>query len=97
LINTHLSVGSNILEIHSFLETHKFDYKDELFEDIKYLITDSSSNKLKEAKGIEKRQVAWINNVDGILLGTNDIRVIFYLDEQNNPVTFEVKMFGTGL
>ncbi len=101
LINTHIPPGSTSAEIFSFLELHKIRHPDQVFGPFDYDLhdlPDFKKRELYEKKAVIKKFiVASIDNVGKSLLGTDDISIKFYLDEQDNLVEYVVDVIANGL
>jgi hypothetical protein len=98
LIASHISIGSSSAEIFAFLKLHGILHDEQVEEVVISISPHLKHPKLdRKTEFIRKRVVAWINNIGRWLLYTDDIFILFYLDEQNNLIEYIVDTRFTGI
>jgi hypothetical protein len=98
LIESYLSSGSSSSDISNFVKSNGFSYSEQFYDDYWQRSTSEQSYKLiGKENHIKSYTVAWIKNIGKDLLFVHDIRIIFYLDEQNRLVEYVIERIITVL
>ena len=100
LIEANLPIGSRSENVFAFLKEWRFSYWEEFNDyssEYEYMKNVNREELPRRREIIKKYTGAWMRNVGKDLLFRWDIRIIFYFDEGNSLVEYEVESFGTGL